>query len=121
MTRTGTVTPASRSATASSRKATPSERAPSATRCRPTRHEPVAVGIALDDRHQPRPARPPPGSRGKFSARRSQADLDDRRPQRAGVFHQSRIRYLGTMPLKRGMTSFASNSIECSQALGFSL
>ena len=29
--------------------------------------------------------------------------------------------YLGTMPLKRGMTSLASSSIECRQALGFSL
>ena len=29
--------------------------------------------------------------------------------------------YLGTMPLKRGMTSLASNSIEWCQALGFSL
>ena len=78
-------------------------------------HEPVAVGIGLHDRHH-RGRRDRRLDRAEVLRETGEADLDDRRPQRAGVHL-----YLGTMPVKRGMTSLASSSIEWCQALGFSL
>ena len=80
MTRIGTSTPASRSGTASSRKATPSERAPSDDQMPGHRHEPVAVGIGLDDRHH-RGRRDRRLDRAIVLGETGEADLDDRRPQ----------------------------------------
>ena len=52
----------------------------------------------------------------KFSARRARLTSTT-----VGRSEPVSTVYLGTMPLKRGMTSLASSSIEWCQALGFSL
>ncbi len=79
------------------------------------RHEPVTVGVGLHDgHHRGRSHRRP--DRAEVLREAIQADLDDRRPQRA-LIH----RYLGTTLLKRGMTSLARSSIEWCHAFGLSL
>ncbi len=77
------------------------------------RHEPVAVGVGLHDGHH-RGRGHRRLDRAEVLRETIQADLDDRRPQRA-LIHA----YLGTTDLNLGMTSLARSSIEWRHACGF--